>query len=165
VASTQAGAQAVSTAGRQAVAVAGASAAGSSGLPPVAGTASAAAGTAAPSGAATFSAVLAIFADSKNNCGLCHAMMTIGGGLVFDPANKQATYTALVGVTSKGMLGSQCGGKTYVVAGQPDASLLYHKLADAMPPCGVRMPASGVVLSDMEIATVRAWIAAGALNN
>jgi hypothetical protein len=109
--------------------------------------------------------VVAIFADPKNNCGLCHAMMTIGGGLVFDPANKQGTYTALVGVTSKGTLGSQCGGKTYVVAGQPDASLLYHKVADATPPCGVRMPASGAVLTDMEIATVKAWIAGGALNN
>jgi hypothetical protein len=164
VASTQAGAQAVSAAG--------ASAAGTGAKPPVAGTASAAAGTgsaaagtAAPSGAATFTAVVAIFADPKNNCGLCHAMMTIGGGLIFDPANKQGTYTALVGVTSKGTLGSQCGGKTYVVAGQPDASLLYHKVADATPPCGVRMPASGAVLSDMEIATVKAWIAGGALNN
>jgi hypothetical protein len=156
---------ATSQAGAQAVSAAGASAAGTSATPPVAGTVSAAAGTAAPSGAATFTAVLAIFADSKNNCGLCHAMMTIGGGLIFDPANKQATYTALVGPTSKGTLGSQCGGKTYVVAGQPDASLLYHKVADATPPCGVRMPASGAVLTDMEIATVRAWIAAGALNN
>jgi hypothetical protein len=145
--------------------VAGMSAAGSSGMAPVAGTSSAAAGGAAPSSAATFTAVLAIFADRNNNCGFCHAMATIGGGLIFDPADKQGTFAALVGATSKGMSGSQCSGKTYVVAGQPDASLLYDKLAKAKPSCGERMPASGTVLADAEIATVRAWIMAGALNN
>jgi hypothetical protein len=151
-------------AGAQAISTAGASAAGSSAVAPIAGTSGAAAGAAAPGGGATFTAVLAIFADPKNNCGLCHKNM-ISVGVNFDPADKEATYKALVGVASKGMLGSLCGGKTYVVPMQPDASLLYNKLAMATPPCGVRMPASGVVLSDMEIATVRAWIAAGALNN
>jgi hypothetical protein len=123
------------------------------------------AGAAAPSGEATFTAVVAIFLDQKNNCRLCHMMQTIGGGLVFDPMDKQATFQALVGTTSKGTLGSQCGGKTYVVPGQPDASLLYDKLSKAMPICGMRMPATGTVLTDAEIATVRAWIAAGAMNN
>jgi hypothetical protein len=152
-------------AGAGAVSAAGVSAAGSGGMAPIAGKAGAAAGTAAPGGAAAFSAVLAIFADPKNNCALCHAMATIGGGLIFNPTDRQATFQALVGVTSKGASGSQCGGKTYVVAGQPDASLLYNKLASATPPCGARMPASGTVLSATEIETVRAWIAAGALNN
>jgi hypothetical protein len=66
---------------------------------------------------------------------------------------------------SKGASGSQCGGKTYVVAGQPDASLVYDKLANETPSCGVRMPASGTVLTAAEIATVRGWIAAGAKND
>jgi hypothetical protein len=154
----------IAMAGAQAVSAAGASAAGSSAVVPVAGTSGAAAGAAAPGGAATFTAVLAIFTDPKNNCGLCHKnMMSVG--VNFDPADKDATYKALVGVASKGVLGSVCGGKTYVVPMQPDMSLLYNKLAMAMPPCGVRMPASGVVLTDAEIATVRAWIAAGAMNN
>lgn len=150
---------------------AGASAAGSGGAATVAGApatgaaGASAAGAAAPSGAATFTAVLAILADSKNSCGTCHKMATIGGGLVFDPADKQGTYTALVGVMSKGASGSQCSGKTYVVAGQPDASLLYDKVANEKPSCGVRMPASGTVLTAAEISTIQAWIAAGAKND
>jgi mono/diheme cytochrome c family protein len=123
------------------------------------------AGTAAPSSPATFTAVVAIFVDQKNNCRLCHMMPTIGGGLVFDPMDKQATFQALVGTSSKGTLGSQCGGKTYVVPRQPDASLLYDKISKTTPTCGMRMPATGTVLTDPEIATVRAWIAAGAMNN
>ena len=116
-------------------------------------------------GTATFAAVLAIFADSKNNCGLCHKMPTLGGGLIFDPSDKMGTYIALVGAASKGMQGSMCAGKTYVVAGNPDQSLLYEKVSKATPSCGVRMPASGIVLEDQEIATIRAWIMAGAPNN
>jgi hypothetical protein len=123
------------------------------------------AGTAAAGGTATFAAVLAILADSKNNCGLCHKMPTLGGGLIFDPSDKMGTYIALVGVASKGMQGSMCAGKTYVVAGKPDESLLYDKVSKATPSCGVRMPASGVVLEDNEIATIRAWIMAGGPNN
>ena len=124
-----------------------------------------AAGSAAMGGTATFAAVLEIFADSNNNCGLCHKMPTLGGGLIFDPADKMGTYIALVGAASKGMQGSMCAGKTYVVAGKPDESLLYVKVAVATPSCGVRMPASGVVLEDKEIATIRAWIMAGAPPN
>ena len=124
-----------------------------------------AAGSAGMGRTATFAAVIEIFADSKNNCGLCHKMPTLGGGLIFDPADKMGTYIALVGATSKGLQGSMCAGKTYVVAGKPDESLLYEKVAVATPSCGVRMPASGVVLEDNEIATIRAWIMAGAPPN
>lgn len=124
-----------------------------------------AAGTAATSGTATFTAVLAILADTKNNCGLCHKMPTLGGGLIFDPADKMGTYLALVGTASKGLQGSMCAGKTYVVPGKPDESLLYDKVSKPTPSCGVRMPASGVVLEDTEIATIRAWIMAAAPNN
>jgi hypothetical protein len=116
----------------------------------------------APANTATFTAVIAILADSKNNCGLCHKMMTLGGGLVFDPSDKMGTYDALVNIASKGMQGSMCAGKTYVVPGKPDESLMYDKVSKAKPSCGVRMPASGVVLEDTEIATIRAWIMAGA---
>jgi hypothetical protein len=146
-------------------AAAGASAAGTSAASPIAGASGGAAGTAAASGAATFTAVLAIFADPMINCGQCHGVMSIGGGLLFKPTDKAGTYAALVGPVSQGMSGSQCAGHTYVVPGMPDASLLYDKLSKVTPTCGVRMPASGVVLSDAQIATVRAWIMAGALNN
>ncbi len=138
------------------------SAAGSAGG--TGGTTSGAGGAGAAAAPATFTAVLAVFADTKNNCALCHAMM-LGGGLVFDPKDRQAAYQALVGVVSNGLNGSQCAGRTYVVPFQPDASLLYDKLSNPTPSCGLRMPASGVVLTDTEIATVRAWIQAGAMND
>jgi len=91
--------------------------------------------------------------------------MTNGGGLVFDPSDKMGTYTALVSVASKGMMGSSCAGKTYVVPNKPEESLLYDKVSKATPSCGLRMPASGVVLDDAEIATIQKWIMAGAKND
>lgn len=134
---------------------------GAAGSSASAGT-TAAAGAAGAGAPATFSAVIAILADSKNNCGLCHKMQTLGGGLIFDPTDKMGTYNALVGIVSKGMQGSMCAGKTYVVPGKPDDSLMYDKVSKPKPSCGVRMPASGVVLEDAEIATIRSWIMAGA---
>jgi hypothetical protein len=152
-------------AGASSVAAGASSAAAGASSPAVAGS-SAAAGAAAPSGPATFTAVVAILADPRINCGLCHGMMMIGGGLLFKPADdKQGTYAALVGPVSKGTDGSQCAGKTYVVPGQPDASLLWDKLSKVTPSCGARMPANGAVLTDAELATVRAWIMAGAMND
>jgi hypothetical protein len=134
-------------------------------VPPTAAGSSAAGGGAAAPVAATFTAVLEILADSKNNCGLCHKSAMIGGGLMFDPTDKLGTFTALVGPKSPGTFGSTCGGKTYVVPGKPDDSLLYDKVSKATPVCGLRMPASGVTLDDPEIATIKAWIMAGAPNN
>lgn len=65
--------------------------------------------------------------------------------------------------------------------GDPARSFLLHKVRNTMYTevagcgftpllpqgnCGVRMPnVSGVVLSDGDIATIRAWIVAGALDN
>lgn len=158
---------AVVTTAPQGVATAGttAPAAGST-APAAAGSTAAAAGTAAPApGAATFTAVLAIFAKSQNACGLCHKTAASGGGLMFDPADKAGSFAALVGPKSAGLNGSTCTGKTYVVPGMPDASLLYEKIAKAMPSCGARMPATGTIMMDDEIATVRAWIMAGAKND
>jgi hypothetical protein len=109
--------------------------------------------------------VLAIFTSPTINCGQCHGVMSIGGGLMFKPTDAAGTYAALVGPKSLGKDGSQCVGRTYVVPGMPDASLLYDKLSKVTPSCGMRMPANGVVLTDTDLATVRAWIMAGALNN
>lgn len=167
---TFATAGAVATAGAGSAATAGTLGAGAgTGTPsPVAGASGAAAGGGgggAMNGIATFTAVLAIFADENNRCGLCHGMPTIGGGLVFDPSDAAGAYKALVGTISKGESGSQCAGKTYVVPSNPESSLLYEKLASATPSCGARMPANGVVLTATELATVHDWIMAGAKND
>jgi hypothetical protein len=121
-------------------------------------------GAAAPSGA-SFGGVLAIFSDPTHNCAACHSNAATGGGLVFNPANAAVSHMALVGVASPGAAGSKCGGKIYVVAGQPDASLLYDKLSNATPSCGTRMPMGLPMLTSSELSTVRSWITGGALNN
>jgi hypothetical protein len=72
-----------------------------------------------------------------------------------------AAYGALVGQPAH----ETCGG-TLVVPGDTAASYLYHKIADATPCEGTRMPHPRMIvtppLSDGEIATVATWINAGA---
>jgi len=60
----------------------------------------------------------------------------------------------------RGVAAAGCEGQTLVVAGKPDASYLYHKLADAKPACGKPMPYDQPALSPDELACVRDWIAA-----
>jgi hypothetical protein len=59
-----------------------------------------------------------------------------------------------------------CGlsGKTRVVAGDPDASLLVEKLKGA-PSCGDRMPRTGDLISVEHRALVEQWIRLGAKND
>jgi hypothetical protein len=58
-----------------------------------------------------------------------------------------------------------------VVPGDPQASLLYTKVADATPPCGAAMPkpippaTTAAPLSHAQISLIADWIDAGALNN
>lgn len=113
--------------------------------------------------AATLTQVAAIF--EAKNCGTCHmaAPSTVNGGLQFDPKNK-ASIAALVGKSSTGSNGSMCSGMMYIVAGQPNSSLLYKKLT-ATPGCGMRMPQGGTPLSETELSTVGSWITGGAPNN
>jgi hypothetical protein len=71
------------------------------------------------------------------------------------------SYAALVGVAAH----ETCGG-TRVVAGDPEHSYLYRKVADATPCNGARMPHGGMILPqplpDALIATIHDWIAGGA---
>lgn len=53
----------------------------------------------------------------------------------------------------------------FVVPGDPGASLLYRKVADAFPPVGTRMPFMRPPLSSEEIELIRRWIADGAPAN
>ncbi len=76
---------------------------------------------------------------------------------------KDATYTALVGVTSRGPRCGQTGLKI-VDPGDPDGSLLYQKVTT--PTCGARMPAEyEPYLDSDETGQIQQWIMKGALNN
>jgi hypothetical protein len=79
------------------------------------------------------------------------------------PLVASESYAALVGVAAH----ETCGG-TRVVPGDPEHSYLYRKIADATPCQGVRMPYNGSglaqqSLAEADFATIRAWIANGAL--
>jgi mono/diheme cytochrome c family protein len=107
---------------------------------------------------ATFGAVLAIF--SAEHCATCHTLSSPAnnGGLWFNPADGAGTYAALVDAPAAS---SACAGRTYVMKGSPELSLLYDKLANPTPACGARMPLGGE-LAPAQLETVREWIALGA---
>lgn len=81
-----------------------------------------------------------------------------------DLSSEAAGYAALVGVAASTDIttGAVCGGmgRTRVVPGDPDGSLLVEKLEGA-PACGSAMP-FGSPLSATAMTAIRDWIAAGA---
>ena len=102
----------------------------------------------------------------------CHGSTRQGN---LSMASQSGAYNELVGVMASGMCvgpdaGSHatcaCGksGKTRVVAGKPDQSLLVEKIG-GNPTCGDRMPPTGDVLADDQQALVKSWISAGANND
>lgn len=117
----------------------------------------------------TFSA---IYDKVFTGCGgpFCHTG-TAGGNLMID--TKENTYMALVGVAAMGMNLPNATNPTHckdaglmrVVAGDPDASLLYAKVRlDQEVPCGSRMPTGGM-LPPEQVEAIKAWIMAGAKND
>jgi len=94
-------------------------------------------------------------------------------GLLFMGAQAEA-YKNLVGIMAQGVCTDPmnmsptcaCGmsGKTRVVAGQPDQSLLVEKVG-GNPKCGDRMPPTGDVLRDDQQKLIKDWISAGAKND
>lgn len=105
----------------------------------------------------------AIFpAMTPAKCNFCHSQppSQVSNGKLHtgDEGDVAAAYAALVGQTS---ISRDCAGKSLVVPGKPEESLLYTKLT-AKPPCGARMPFGGGALPDAQIEMVRSWIAAGA---
>jgi hypothetical protein len=90
--------------------------------------------------------------------GGCHSGTRAAEGLNLDTA--ASSYAGLVNVGS-----TQCTSNQRVVQSQPDQSYLIWKL-NGTGPCftGSRMP-KGTPLPAAQIATLRAWIQAGAANN
>jgi hypothetical protein len=111
--------------------------------------------TAADAGPPTFALVQRIFTD---NCVSCH---TTGADLDLSSGH---AWSDLVGHAAPPS--EACGG-TLVVAGDPDHSYLIEKLASDAPCSGERMPRTDFgsnPLPDCLVATLRAWVAAGALD-
>jgi hypothetical protein len=96
----------------------------------------------------------------KTNCMPCH--VTDFQGLLNFNGSQNSTYMALVGTAARAR---ECYGKgTRVVAIEPDMSLLIRKL-EGTAGCGDPMPKGLAPFSAALISEIRAWIAAGALNN
>jgi len=82
----------------------------------------------------------------------------ISNGMFHTGTTRAETYAALMDRTS---VSTACAGRTVVIPGDPDNSLLVLKVA-GQPPCGNRMPLGGQVLDAAQIQMIRSWIAAGA---
>jgi len=84
-----------------------------------------------------------------------------GGAGKLDLSTRDNAYAALVDQMAAG---PDCkdSGQTRVIPAEPEHSLLYLKLR-ASPPCGSRMPLGGA-LGDEDLRKIKAWIAAGALD-
>jgi hypothetical protein len=90
-------------------------------------------------------------------CTECHGGNQPRAGMSLEAGR---SFTSLVNVPS-----SQDPRFVRVIAGDPDNSLLIHKLEDPVPPVGARMPRAGPFLPQATIDILRQWIAAGALDN
>jgi hypothetical protein len=110
----------------------------------------------APSAAPTFAEVYTTIFETR---GCANSYCHLGGEGSLALYDVKTAYQNLIGVTATGM---GCGTATRVVPGDPDASLLYQKVAMTEPPCGKRMPTFASPLPAEEIEMIRAWIAAGA---
>ena len=141
----------------------GASGAGASGAGSAGSAGSPSAGSSGSSGVGAPGTMTEVQAIFDGRCVLCHDSTKFG-----IPAYPQLSLTA--GNANAALVSQQahqvCGG-TLVVPGNPDQSYLIHKLSDATPCEGGRMPRAyeiGTVppLTVEQMATIRSWISDGA---
>lgn len=91
--------------------------------------------------------------------GSCHSSAGRAGDLVLEPG---AAYEALVDAPPAHRAAAEQG-LLRVTPGDPDASLLCHKIEDGLAPdLGIPMPYGGAPLNAYTTDVVRAWILAGA---
>lgn len=81
----------------------------------------------------------------------CHSQPNPAAGLDFTATDIDSE---VINVAAQ-----QCSGQIIVVAGDPDASYLIHKVSDTKPPCGGRMPLAQPALSADDISCLRSWVA------
>jgi hypothetical protein len=105
-----------------------------------------------------YAAVLSTQTDSR--CNFCHSMPAsqVSNGKFHTGMDAAETYAALLSTTSTS---DACAGRSVVVPGDPEQSLLFLKIA-GQPPCGNRMPLGGSALTTAQVEMIRSWIAAGA---
>lgn len=118
--------------------------------------------TAGPTPTATRPATLAVIQDTifSPRCAIptCHDSQVRSGDLVLEPGSSHAQ---LVGVEPDIDTAREAG-LLRVDPGDPENSLLLIKLEGPPPDQGSRMPLTGTLLTDAEVALIRSWIAAGA---
>ena len=91
---------------------------------------------------------------SETNLGPRFGSICVGcHGSSFLP-NFNGEATEIINMSSRSDL--SCPDATYIVPGNPFASLIYRKITN--PDCGVRMPRDGPYLPDSAIELVRRWI-------
>jgi hypothetical protein len=113
-----------------------------------------------PSGEPTFTAVYdEVFVGEGCNTPLCHG----GSAGNLSMATKDAAYEALVNAPAAGEL-CAASGLIRVVPGDPEASLLFDKVASRTPVCGDPMPIAAALPAD-KIEQLRRWIELGAPND
>jgi hypothetical protein len=88
----------------------------------------------------------------------CHAMGTSGG---LNMQSKMMAFQELVGVDAEE---DECNDEVRVIAGDADNSLIIKAL-EGTAECIEQMPDGRDPLPEEEIATIREWIGAGAMNN
>jgi hypothetical protein len=129
-----------------------------------------------PSGPNSFTQVYETVIQPNCTSSFCHYN---GVGIRYsalDMSSRVYAYWSLVGQPCAGPSCSENG--TRVVPGNPDASIMYLKISETMPPCGSQMPAdpgvltaqgtsvfSGTALPDDQQQLIHDWIQAGAQNN
>jgi hypothetical protein len=148
---------------------------GSSGTPAGGGDGSAGSGGSGGSGgsSATFTEIYSTILNPTGGSGcvnqICHAAgfetQPAQGGL--DMSTQTLAYMNLVNVKALGTLCAPSG-DIRVVPGNPSTSLMYLKVSEATPPCGVQMPdmmllSSLTPLTADQLQTISDWITAGAM--
>jgi hypothetical protein len=110
------------------------------------------------------------------NSDFCHYS---GVGIRYSALDLSSQVTAYWSLFAQPAMGASCSEMgTRVVPGQPENSILYRKVSEAMPPCGSQMPAnpttlrstgtttfSGTALTADQQMLIYNWILEGAQNN
>ncbi len=90
-------------------------------------------------------------------CTLCHEASTPTGKALGDPLNHILEDDMIINVKSTSLANS---GKTYVIPGDPDNSLIYHRVAVAqdMPKPPPDATTAAIPFSISEMSVIRSWI-------